>query len=683
MISSNSLKITLTTLTLGPVLALFGSTALQADVTRYSLEELLGMEITSVAKKPQRLSHAAAAVHVITSEDIRRSGLSSVPELLRMVPGLHVARIDAGKWAISSRGFNGIRANKLLVLMDGRTLYTPLFSGVYWDVQDTPLEDIERIEVIRGPGGALWGANAVNGVINIITRHSRETQGTLISARAGGEEKAATLRQGGALGEDGWLRAYAKTKALDNFEDNGPTAAHDAWDIQQAGFRGDWRLNPRDALTVQGDIYQGKADQTIGSLADLHSATEFLPDTADLRGGNLLMRWQRKLSSDSEWELQTYFDHTERRENILEQRIDTFDVDFHHRFALSESQEITWGLGYRFIQDDIDNSFTVSFTPDRRDQHLYSAFIQDEISLRRDLMLTLGSKFEHNDFTGFEVQPNARLLWQASQAHSLWGAVSRAVHTPSRSDLDIRINVAAFSSPFVDPDGPGPLPPGTPTLLSIFGNPDLDSEEVIAFELGWRGSLRQDLSVDLAGFYNLYDRLYDTQRELRYETSPPPSHMLIASNISSRMEGNSYGLELSANWQPIPQWRLTAGYAWQQLDMRTDPAGADPVKVREREAGNPQQQLQLRSLWNIRHDLELDLALYYVDAIDAISPGAFVPIPAYTRLDLRLGWHPTKDLQLSIGGQNLLDDKHPEFVTRDVVASSVPRTFYGQAILRF
>jgi iron complex outermembrane receptor protein len=627
------------------------------DMTQFSLEELLSMEITSVAKKLQRLSAAAAAIHVITSEDIRRSGMTSIPELLRMVPGLHVARIDASKWAISSRGFNNRWSNKLLVLMDGRSLYTPLYSGVYWDVQDTPLEDIDRIEVIRGPGGTLWGANAVNGVINIITRHSRDTQGGFVTARAGSHENGATLRYGAALGEDGWFRGYVKAKDIDNFDDADLFTAHDEWDMQQAGFRADWEPTFRDAITLQGDIYTGDDDQTIGILEAPGLA--YRQDTADLNGGNLLLRLHRTIEHDSEWELQAYFDRTERDDLALKQRIDTFDLNFHHRFPLTEHHEITWGLGYRRIEDSIDNSFTVSFDPESFDQDLYSAFIQDEIRLRDDLYLTLGSKFEHNDFTGFELQPSARLLWQMAEEHTFWGAISRAVRTPSRSDRDIQLSVE------------GPVP-----TISIFGSTNTESERLTAFEVGYRGRPQRDLSMDVTLFYNIYDNLISSEVNV-------PLPLTIDTTFDNKMEGESYGLELAANWQVTPDWRLHAGYSWQKINVWLDSNSTDITTVFEREESNPEQQFQLRSLWNISDNLELDAALFFVDSIEVPGPYGSVYVPDYTRLDLRLGWRPHKDIELSLGGQNLLDNRHYEFATRDVISNQVPRTFYGQVNLKF
>ena len=657
---------------LGPAVLLV-LPAQAANVTEYSLEELLTMEVTSAARKNQRLSEAAAAIHVITQEDIRHSGMTSIPELLRTVPGLQVAQIDASKWAISARGFNSRLSNKLLILMDGRTLYSSLFSGVYWDVQDTLLEDIERIEVILGPGGTLWGANAVNGVINIITRHSGDTQGGLVTALAGDQENGASLRYGGAVGEDSWFRTYAKANKRDNFVDANADASHDAWDIQRLGFRTDWEYSSQDALTLQGDLYQGDAEQTIINLENLFSTTQFQQDSAALSGGNLLMRWNHAPEQGADWELLAYFDQATRDDLSGLQRIKTFDVDFHQRFRLLEHQEITWGMGYRRIEDDTDGSFTVSFNPENTEQDIYSVFIQDEIFLRNDLRLTLGSKFEHNDFTGFEYQPSVRLLWLMAKAHSLWGAVSRAVRVPSRSDVDIRVNAATSPVP-VDP-----------TLISVLGNKNFESEEILAFELGYRGQPRSDISLDVAVFYNIYDKLATSEVSFSMEGTPIPTNGLIASTYGNQMTGDGYGMELATDWQAMSNWRLSASYSWLKQNLRLDTSATNIVKVRGREDSTPpEQQFQLRSSWNIRDQFELDMALYYVDDIVALDPAGNVSgIPAYTRLDIRLGWQPQENIELSLVAQNLLDDNHAEFFTPAVLSSDVPRSFYAQAKLWF
>src|SRR5467141_5147992 len=416
------------------------------DVTAMSVEDLMNMQVTSVSKRSQKLSDAAAAIFVITQEDIRRSGAASIPEALRLVPGLEVARIDQNKWAIGSRGFNGRFDNKLLVLIDGRSVYTPLFSGVYWNVQDVMLEDVDRIEVIRGPGATLWGANAVNGVINVITKKAKSTQSAVVTAGAGTEERAAGgVRYGGKVGDNSYFRAYTK------YFNWGPSAypsgmtAHDGWDALRGGFRADWTPAGSNSLTLQGDIYQSKYGETltVPSLNAPYSNT--FPNNGKYSGGNLLGRWNHS-SEGSSMSLQMYYDNTTIADNSLfvdHQNI--FDIDFQHGFHVGDSQQFVWGLGYRSIRDRNDPSFSVSLQPNQVTLNQFSTFLQDEISLVDSrLRLTLGSKFEHNEFTGFEIEPNARLLWNLTPNQSIWTAVSRAVRTPALTEEGLRLNSAVI-----------------------------------------------------------------------------------------------------------------------------------------------------------------------------------------------------------------------------------------------
>lgn len=633
-----------------------------ADLTDFSLEQLMAIEITSVAKKSQRLSEAAAAVHVITRDDIRRSGMTRVPELLRMVPGLHVARVDAGRWAISARGFNGVRTDKLLVLVDGRSVYTPLFSGVYWDEQDMVLEDIERIEVIRGPGGTLWGANAVNGVINIITRHSRDTQGTLVSGHLGDQERGTTARYGGRLGDNGWFRAFAKLSTTDDHPRADDEDAHDAWDARRTGFRADWELDGRDSLSLQGEAFASDNDQSIFVTPGVGSPVRVVDDTVRVDGGHLLFRWHRALSSQSDWSLQAYFDRDRRRDVTLDFQIDTWDLDFQHRFPLLDRHEITWGAGYRLVKDDIDNTFTVQFLPASRSSDLFSAFIQDEIRLRDDLRLTLGSKFEHNDYTGFEYQPSARLIWLVSERHSLWGAVSRAVRTPSRANHDFRVNFTSI---------PGPP---APSLLASVANSDFESEELLAFELGYRGQLTSSLALDATAYYFDYRNLATFENGTAFEATPPPAHLLIFNQIDNQMRGESFGLELAAEWNPSAAWRLRTAYTWQVTDVRLDSASTDTTTLFARESIRPEHQFQVHLGWKAAVDVEIDAALYHTSGFKGRLLTSAGDIPAYTRVDLRAAWQVGKKLELGLVGQNLADDRHPEFLSPDILSSEVPRS---------
>ncbi len=632
------------------------------DLTTLSLEELMSIEVTSVSKQPQRISDAAAAVFIITQDAIRRSGATSIPELLRIAPGVQVARIDANKWAISIRGFNSRFATKLLVLMDGRSVYTPLFSGVYWDVQDTVLEDIERIEVIRGPGGALWGANAVNGVINIITKQAQNSQGGLAGFTLGNEERATgVLRYGGKSGADTYYRLYAKYFDRDpGARDSGATAA-DSRSAARAGGRMDTRLSATDSLTLQGDIYRGNSagePQTVPSLSAPYHET--IASDVDVRGVNLLGRWRRQHAATAASELQVYYDRNERDDPVLDSRRETLDVDFQNSMPLTPRQNFLWGLGYRYTRDRYDGGLTISLAPKRRHDHLYSGFVQDQITLRENLLrLTLGAKFEHNDSTGFEVQPSVRLLWTPGSRHSYWAAVSRVVRTPSRGDQDMRINSRVI-----------PGVPGTPpTLISLFGNPDVESERLISYELGWRGQLSDRLGLDFTAFYNDYSSLRSLEPGMPFfETEPAPPHMVVPLIFASSQRAQAFGFELAADWRIRDDWRLQGQYSY--LDVNTE-LPQDSSSNSNSAGNSPRHQIGLRSSLTLRHDLDLDITVRYVDKLPLLK------VAAYTALDARLAWRPHKDVELSLVGQNLFDNQHAEFGDQpNTVRTETERSLY-------
>ncbi len=644
----------------------------QVDLTELSLEELMDVEVTSVSKRAEPISAAAAAVFVITQEDLRRSGATSIPEALRMVPGVEVARIDASKWAISARGFNGRFANKLLVLIDGRSVYTPLFSGVFWDVQDTLLEDVDRIEVIRGPGATLWGANAVNGVINIITRSARETQGGLLAAGGGTEEQGfAALRYGGALGESSSYRVYGKVFDRGSGERLTGGAGADDWSMRRAGFRLDSKLAGGSDWMVEGDLYEGEAGETL----TLQSLQAPVPRTVDgeeeVAGGYLLSRWQRALSDTSDLKVQLYYDRTERLAPLIDEERDTFDVELQHGFAPGFRHRLLWGLGYRRTADDIQGMAILSLFPARRTDDLASGFLQDEITLRPDrLWLTLGSKLEHNDYTGFEVQPNLRAVWTPRQHHTLWGAVSRAVRTPSRAEHDLRLDAQVI--------GPGQVFPGAPpAVVTSFGNPDYRSEELIAWELGYRVGLSPGLFFDLATFYNDYDRLRSTRTGQPFLEVTPTPHLVIPVRIGNDLEGETYGAELAADWRISKRWRWSAAYSLLVIQLQVPPGGN--ASALGAEGQSPRHQLFLRSSVDLAREVELDVSLRHVDELPSLE------VDRYTTLDLRLGWRPRPDLELSLVGQNLLEGSHVEAAPEVIPThpTAVERGVYGKVEWRF
>jgi iron complex outermembrane receptor protein len=649
-----------------------------------SLGELLNLEVTSVSKKAQPVSQAAAAVFVITHEDIRRSGVTTIPEALRMVPGLQVAQVDANKWAISVRGFNRRFANKLLVLMDGRSLYTPLFSGVFWDVQDTMLEDIERIEVIRGPGATLWGANAVNGVINIITKSAADTQGGLLSAGAGDQERGfANLRYGDSIGDRGHYRFYTKY-----FDRDGNQAAltgqetADNWDQARAGFRLDLALDVHDDLTLQGDVYRGESGETVTDPTLIPPYREIINLDQDLSGFNVLARWNHRISAAEHFSLQTYFDRTHREMYVLDEDRDTFDIDFEYRSQRLDGHDLLVGLGYRRTADAIDHSARLQMEPDERDDELFSAFIQDDITLvPARWSLILGSKFEHNDYTGFEYQPNVRLLWTPDAQRSLWASVTRAVRTPGRADRDLR------HLSRVVPPGAAENPTPLPLAVYAQGNNANDSEVLMAYEAGFKFQASAELGVDIAAFYNEYDDLRShTQTGVTCEPAgtlpaclfnPLTTHLSVDALFGDAASASTHGVELAMDWRPDPRWRLQSAYAY--LNLNVEVTGA--AKVGEFIGGNPMHQFSVRSWYNPRSDVDLDLWLRYVDET---SYGA-VLIDAYTELDARLAWRPNQHTELAVVGRNLFNDAHAEAYSElnDIPLIEIERSAHLQLRLDF
>ena len=582
-----------------------------------SVEELMNVVVTSVSRRAEPLSHAASAIQVITQEDIRRSGATSLPEALRLASNLQVAQVDSREWAISARGFNGTTANKLLVLIDGRTVYTPLFSGVFWDVQDVLLADIDRIEVISGPGATLWGANAVNGVINVITKSSKDTRGLLVSGGGGGALGAfGNARYAGTAGRGVTYRVYGK-----GFDRQGsvlPTGldAADDWQMGQGGFRVEWENSRENRFSLQGDAYGGKMTMAAGS-------------DAFLNGGNVVGRWARTLSPTSDIRLRVYFDRTYRdNPGVFAEGLNTYDAEFQHRIQLGRRHNVVWGVSYRLLADHVRNGPSLAFLPADDVDHRYGGFIQDEITLVPDrLSIAIGAKAEHNEFVGVEIQPSGRLNWRMGQRGTLWAAVSRALRAPSRIDRDLF------------------FPSQPPYFLA--GGPDFRSEELLAYELGYRLQHRA-LMMSLATFYNRYDRLRSIE-----QTNPPAPFPVV---IGNEVEGESYGAELTAEYKVADAWRVRAGYTELRVNLWAKPTSTDPT-AGSNESHSPDRQFSLNSSVDLPLDLRVDAGLRYVGEI------ANQQLPGYTELDARLTWSPTEQLDLSLVGQNLLHRRHAEFGT--------------------
>lgn len=657
------------------------SASAASDFTGWDLTKLLDTPITTITRKPEKASETASATYVITQEDIHRSGATTIAEALRMAPGLDVARIDASRWAISSRGFNDFFADKLLVLRDGRSVYTPLFSGVFWDVQDAVLEDVERIEVTRGPGASLWGANAVNGIINIITKSAKDTQGTLLTAGGGTEERGfGAARYGGKINDDAFFRVYAKFSDRDdspNRPDNPPPfgarPGMDGWNLWQTGFRTDWTPSQSSHFRLQGDVYHGDIGQEVFVIAaptpTTPPVTKALWGDGTVTGGNVLGSWSQNFSATSELTVQSYYDRTDREDRVHNESRDTFDLDAQHRFMVGERNEIMYGAGYRYthdqLADGIDNSGAIRFVPDHKGDQLVSSFVQDEITIfengpKEHLKLTVGSKFEHNDYTGFEIQPSGRVAWTEGR-HTLWGAVSRAVRTPARFEHTLD---AWFGTPTAT----------SPVYTKLEGNPAYKSEEVLAYEVGYRVQPLSNVSFDLTGFYNDYNHLRAIAPE---DLKLAPFGPVLLLQPQNSMDGETYGFELAANWKVMENWRLSGGYSLLKMELHA-PAGVVLGEVAEKES--PQNQFNLRSYIDLPYNLQLDTVLYYVDNLAGRN------VPSYTRLDMRLGWRPTqkKDLEFSVVVQNILDPKHPEFGTSFLVnPHEIERSVYAKVTWRF
>ena len=643
-----------------------------SDLTEKSIEDLMNIEVTSVSKKEEKLFQTAAAVYVITQEEIRRSGLTSIPEVLRVAPGLEVARIDGTKWAISARGFNGRLANKLLVLIDGRSVYSPETSGVYWEVQDVLLEDIERIEVIRGPGGTLWGANAVNGVINIITKRTRDTQGGVVTAGVGSEERGfASFRYGGNLDDKASYRVFGKYFNRSELVDAAARGLNDGQRLERGGGRVDWQPTKRDELTLEGDIYHTNLNENPTGVSPANPFAPFANRDVEFSGGHIMGRWARASSKTSDMALQIYYDRFSRKLFDLATNIDTFDLDFQHHTALGRRQDIVWGFGYRLVSQhaESNSSSSIQFKPQAKTAQLFSAFAQDEITLVKErLRLILGIKLEHNYLSGFEAQPSVRLSWTPSRRQTAWAAVSRAVRTPARSQQDIRVNYQAFP-------GPG----GILIIVAVFGSTSPDSEILNAYELGYRAQPHRKLSLDIATFYNVYHRLTSFEPGLPFfETDPLPAHLVVPTYYGNLLRGETHGLEAAINLDIGRRWKLHGSYSFLRVQLHRDGTSIDTVSEAA-EGDNPRHQFQLHSYLNLGRNFDLDTALYHISRL------AGQQVPGYTRIDSRIGWHIRENLEVSGGVQNLLDNRHLEFNGVDVLvlSSQVRRSVYGKLTWRF
>jgi iron complex outermembrane receptor protein len=632
-----------------------------------SLAELGNVEVTTVSKEPEEVWRTPAAVFVITQEDIRRSGATSIPEVLRLAPGVEVAQVDSDHWSVGIRGFGAVLASKLLVLIDGRSVYTPLFAGVYWQAQATPLEDIERIEVIRGPGGTIWGANAVDGIIDIITKSAKDTHGTTASLVGGNvEQGTGTVRYGSGNAHGFNYRVYGM--GFNRGPEFHPVGTNfDEWRMGQGGFRTDWDQNDRDTFTFQGDIYrEGAGEATTYALYSPPSQVNAY-GTADLTGGNLLARWKRVLNPGSDFQLQAYFDRTNHFEPEFGETRETFDVDFLDHLTLPGQQNFLWGLGARVSPSNLIQLVpSIDFLPQHRTDLIYSGFVQDEIAFfNHRLSLTAGTKLEHNNYTGFEVQPSGRLLWNRTPRESLWGSVTRAVRTPSRLDTDVELTDFATVTPL-------------PVYLRVSGNPQFQSEELIAYETGYRRLVTPHCYVDVALFYNDYNDLYSFQVGAPFlEASPAPVHAVIPLLTSNGIQGNTKGIEVSPDWKPVNWWELRASYSYLDMELENKASSNDPTSVAGYEGSSPRHQVVIQSFVNLPKKLEFDQTYRYVSALPAQT------VASYQTMDTRFGWHISSELELSVGGQNLLQPHYAQFGGDPGGPVEIKRSAYAKLVWRF
>jgi iron complex outermembrane receptor protein len=637
----------------------FSATAAYAQapssVADIAIEDLLAVEVTSVSKKEEALFRAPSAIAVLTAEDIRRSGATSIPDALRLVPGLQVASIDGNTWAITARGFNSKYANKLLVLVDGRSIYKGRSSGVQWEMQGLPLDEIDRIEVIRGPGAALWGANAMNGVINIITKPARLTQGGTVTLSAGSLDRGSVSgRYGGRIGDGRYFRFYTQYFSLGPTVGNGTSAATDAWQVGHAGFRLDSRLNERDSLTASGSFSDGAIGERSTFLTGpeaSNTVTSTRPVYSQEMAG--LVRWDRALT-EADMFLQATVDRSQHDETSASNATDIVNIDFQHHFRRGR-HDIVWGAGQRLRWDRSGNSFSLSVTPANERVALTNLFAQDSITLVPDVLtVTLGSKFEHSRIAGGSVQPSVRLSYSPARHQNIWGGVSHAVRTPAPAELGMRFNIAAFPST------------GLPVVLAVLGNPELDPEHMTAFEVGYRMQPLRRVQVDTTAFYNQYRDLTTVVDSTFVEATPPPLHLVLAKRYANRDRAKTYGGELLARVQPARRWVLEAAVT--QFNAGATLTEDNVSSPDAHNAASPKLQWRVGSRLTLPFRIEADATVFRVGEVRVAQA------PAYSRLDARLGWT-YHGLTFSMVGQNLLDADHLEFDLVDaVVGSRIPRT---------
>ncbi|HEX5070992.1 MAG TPA: TonB-dependent receptor [Vicinamibacterales bacterium] len=611
------------------------------DLRTLTLDELMKLDVTTVSKFPQPRWETPASVFVLTDADIERSGATTLPEVLRLVPGLHVAQIDGNKWAIGIRGFTDRLARAMLVLVDGRAVYDPLFAGTYWEVQDIPLDDIERIEVVRGPGGALWGANAVTGVVNIIRKAPSAVQGTAVTLLSGTSDPVlASARYGGARGDAFQYRVSGEFAARSP-QTNALGLDYDDAKRGQAGFRADW-TTANGLLTFQGDGYHSVIGQrdTLTMYSPPSAQNIVTPDP--LSGANALARWTRTPADPRSAKVQTYYDYTSRSELVFQQQQHTWDLDY-QQGTLAGRHELLWGAGYRLVSGATQTEGTLRFDPPTRTDNLMTAFVQDGVTfLPERLSLTAGVKIEHNAYTGFEWQPNGRLTWSLAPTRVVTLSVTRAIRTPSRVETDFETGSL--------------LNPAVPSFLRLLPNPDFRSEELIAYEAGFSTMVGTRILATVSVFHNEHDNVLSTLLGPAFvETGAGGSRTIFPLQFSNGLRGHSDGVETTADVRLMPWWRLTGHYSFFRLDLFKKPGGQDLSQELRNESGFPSHQVQLTSSVDVGRRVSVDWFFRYLSGVPTFAA------PAYSTSNLRANWHVRTGVDLFVVGRNLHRASHFEF----------------------
>jgi iron complex outermembrane receptor protein len=629
------------------------------DIALLPIEDLMNIEITSASHKEQRFGDIPAAVYVITEEDIRRSGVTTLPELFRLVPGMQVAQINSNKWAVAVRGFNKLFGEKLLVLIDGRTMSDRLNSGVFWESLDLPLDLIERIEVIRGSGGATWGANAVNGVINIVTKTASQTSGAAVTAQVGTfDGTQVSARYGGRMGGVAY-RVNSKWSGTGESWLDANTRADDAWQSQTHGLRADWTRR-NDTLMAQTGAtlatVRGLWTEAHGPVPGIREPFNKSVDTREYFG---LGRWTRRHDDGSSLDVQSFVNFRHNLDGVNPRQL-LADVDGRYHFRIRSGHDVMVGGGYRYLDEITDGQFGFSISPKTLDERVVSGFAQDEMALGRRVRLTLGAKLERDTYAGWGVQPTARAMWSVvPRRHHVWGAVSRALRTPALGEVSGRYNYTSFI-------GQG----GLPVVIGAIGNPAYKSEEVVSGEGGYRLEIGTAASVDLTTFVTSYGNLKTSEPLApRMEMEPGPPHLFIPLQFGNLLEATTHGVEIAARWTPVHWWRLEGGYSTFNLTPHLSPESQDPTAA-SYDGDAPGVQWQARSAVSVTSRLQLDTLLFHAGALRGLD------VPAYTRADVRAELGLTRQLSATLVTQNLFDPRHVEFASVGgfVAATQIPRS---------